>query len=54
MTKSLPFSASEDYNVVLTKLKNEFEKEWTHNTPSSCDQLKEFNFLQVLGQGAFG
>lgn len=53
MTKVLPFSENVNYTEVLAKLKDEFEKEWANDTPSS-NQLKGFNFLQVLGQGAFG
>lgn len=41
--------------VDLPQLKDEFEKRFHENRPSeSSEKLKEFMFLAILGQGAFG
>lgn len=48
-------TTSSEYKKILIRLKEEFEQRF--NTPEvsySSEKLKEYKFLAILGQGAFG
>ncbi|KAG5678456.1 hypothetical protein PVAND_008128 [Polypedilum vanderplanki] len=46
---------SDDLKKVMTNLKTEFDLKYNNDEPSlSSDRLNEFQFLTILGQGAFG
>lgn len=43
------------YQEVIVKAKTEFEKKYTQNPPSDpIEKMREYKFLAILGQGAFG
>lgn len=48
-------SEDDEYNATLMRLKEEFvEKFHEHEVSDSSEKLKEYKFLAILGQGAFG
>uniref|UniRef100_A0A336M3R4 Neuroendocrine protein 7B2 n=1 Tax=Culicoides sonorensis TaxID=179676 RepID=A0A336M3R4_CULSO len=50
----LNFSAASDYKQVLNRLKNDFDRKWAENKPSTSDRIKDYEDIRVLGSGAFG
>ena len=51
MTKKNQF----DLKANITKFKEEFESKFNKNESSDVtDRLKDFKYLAILGQGAFG
>lgn len=48
------FLVEKEYKQMLTKFKDEFDKNWLEDSPSTSDRLNEFTFMKILGQGAFG
>lgn len=48
------FSPKVDYGVILDKLKDEFNKKFTRNTPSPSCGLDNFIIKATLGAGSFG
>lgn len=48
-------SKDDEYDATLMRLKEEFvEKYHEHEVSDSSEKLKEYKFLAILGQGAFG
>lgn len=48
------FAPNADYNMVLNRLKTDFDRKWKDTKPSTADQLKDYEDIKVLGSGAFG
>lgn len=48
------FNPKIEYEVVLTKFKEEFQRKWDVNSPSPETGLEGYEDLATLGSGSFG
>lgn len=56
LSKSLNYRACDvSYDETIMRLRDEFDEKFDeHKVSDSSEKLKEFKFLTILGQGAFG